>query len=185
MHQRLNIICGNRSERMPRLLKEIEQQGIVNYKLWDGVHIPDLTAKENISLAHKQVVEWAKVAEFESVIIAEDDIRFFAPGAWDYFLANRPEDFDLYLASVYLGELREDNTVNSFSGLTLYIVHSRFYDKFLAINPNGHLDRELEGKGKFVVCSPFVAEQHDGWSGNSMKNEKYGQLMEGRNKFGS
>jgi hypothetical protein len=165
-------------------MKELEEQGITNYKLWDGVYHSHKQAKENISEAHKQIVEYAKMAEFGSVIIAEDDIRFFAPGAWKHYLANTPKDYDLYLASVYLGELKEDNTVNSFSGLTLYTVHSRFYDTFLGINPQEHLDRAMEGKGRFVVCNPFVAEQYDGFSSNTGKEEKYGNLMQGRNLFG-
>lgn len=183
MHQRLTIICGNRSERMPRLMKELETQGIINYKFWDGVYDSFKQAKENINAAHKQVIEYAKLAEFDSVIIGEDDLRFFAPGAWDFFLKNRPDDYDIYLASIYLGELREDNTVHSFSGLTLYMVHQRFYDKFLDINPHGHLDRELEGKGKFVVCNPFVVEQYSGFSSNTGKDENYESLMNGRNLF--
>jgi hypothetical protein len=165
-------------------MNEISGQGITNYRFWDGVYQSHLKPKENISLAHKQIVEYAKVAEWGSVCICEDDVRFTAPGAWDYFMANVPNDFDLYLASVYVGELAKDNTVCSFSGLTLYVIHNRFYDKLLSANPNEHLDRTLAGQGKYVVCNPFIAEQYDGWSGNTMKEEKYGNLMKGRNLFG-
>jgi len=184
MHQRLNIIVGNRSERLPLLQQQIEQQGIVNYVFWDGIYKYD-SAKENINAAHKQIVEYALVADFESVIIAEDDIRFFAPGAWDYFLANRPDDYDLYLSSIYVGDIKEDNTVDSFCGFGLYMVHSRFYQKFLETDRYEHIDRALAGKGKFVVCDPMVAEQTDGWSSNTGKDEKYRHLLNGRNLFGS
>lgn len=165
-------------------MKELETQGIPDYKLWDGVYDSFRKPKENISLAHKQIVEYANVAEWEMVCIGEDDLKFFAPGAWQYFINNIPSDFDLYLGSVYLGELSADNTVHSFAGLTLYIVHSRFYDTFLSSNPQEHLDRTLAGKGKYVVCNPFVVEQYDGWSSNTGKEEKYGKLMEGRKLFG-
>lgn len=184
MHQRLNIIIGNRSERMPLLMKEIETQGIINYQFWDGVYDSHKQAKENINAAHKQIVEWAKVAEFDSVIIAEDDVKFFAPGAWDYFLSSRPKDYDLYLSSIYMGDIKEDNTVDYFCGFGLYIVHSRFYDKFLAADPYEHIDRAMKGKGKFVVCDPFVAEQFDGFSSNTGKDEKYRNLLNGRKLFG-
>lgn len=165
-------------------MKEIETQNITNYTFWDGIYKYD-SAKENINAAHKQIVEYAKLAEFDSVIIAEDDVSFFAPGAWKYFLDNRPKDYDLYLSSVYVGDIKEDNTVDSFCGFGLYIVHSMFYDKFLAANPHEHIDRAMKGLGKFVVCSPMVAEQTDGFSSNTGKDEKYRNLLDGRNLFGS
>ena len=180
----LNIITGSRSERIPRLMNEFETQGITGYELWDGVFDYQKKAKENINAAHKYIIEYAKMAEWQSVCIAEDDIKFTAPGAWDYFLNNVPKDFDLYLGSVYVGEISPDNTTDYFCGLTIYICHSRFYDRFLSADPHEHIDRALEGMGKFVVCNPFIAEQWDGWSHNTGKEEKYGKLMQGRNLFG-
>ena len=184
MHQRINIICGNRSERMPRLMKEIETQGITNYKFWDGIYESHRHAKENISLAHKQIVEYAKLAEFESVIIGEDDLMGTHPDSWKYFLQHRPSDFDLYLSSVFVGEIDENNEVKDFCGLTLYIVHSRFYDKFLAADPHDHLDRALSGNGKYIVCQPFTFIQYNGFSSNTGKDETYDNLLQGRNLFG-
>lgn len=162
---------------------ELMKQGITDYELWDGVYKYD-SAKKNINAAHKQIVEYAQLAGWPEVAIAEDDIKFFAPGAWDYFLVSKPDDYDIYLSSVYVGDIQPDNTVNEFCGFGLYIVNSRFYEKFLSVSPDEHIDRGLKGKGKFVVCNPFVAEQYDGWSGNTGKEEKYGNLMEGRNLFG-
>lgn len=180
---KLNIIVGNRSERMPRLMEELKVQGITDYELWDGIYKHKFP-KENINAAHKQIIEYAKLAEWDMVIVAEDDVKFFAPGAWDYFLANIPLDFDLYLSSVYMGDIKEDNTVHNFCGFGLYVCHSRFYDTFLETDPHDHIDRSLSGKGRFVVCNPFVAEQYDGHSSNTGKEEKYGNLMEGKKKFG-
>lgn len=165
-------------------MKELEQQKITDYEFWDGIY-KYKTAKENINAAHKQIVEYAQLAGWEMVCVGEDDLRFFASGAWDYFIQNIPNDFDVYLSSIYLGDIKEDNTTDYFCGMTLYIVHSRFYDKFLSINPNDHIDREMKGMGKFVVCNPMVCEQYDGHSQNTGKDEKYRNLLEGRNLFGS
>lgn len=178
----MNIIIGNRSERLPRLMKELETQGITDFDLWDGIYKYD-SAKKNINAAHKQVIEYAKLAKWEMVCVGEEDLKFFAPGAWDFFIKNIPKDFDLYLSSVYVGDIKEDNTTDYFCGFGLYICHSRFYDSFLATDPNEHIDRSMKGKGRFVVSNPFIAEQWDGWSANTGKEETYGRLMQGRNIF--
>lgn len=163
-------------------MKELEVQNISDYVLWDGIYKYD-SAKENINAAHKQIVEYAQLAGWDEVAIGEDDLRFFAPGAWDYFLANKPKDFDLYLSSIYMGDIKEDNTVDYFCGFGLYIVHSRFYDKFLSVDRHEHIDRAMKGLGKFVVCNPMIAEQTDGFSSNTGKDEKYHHLLNGRNLF--
>jgi hypothetical protein len=181
---KLNIIIGNRSERLPRLKKELEVQGITNVEFWNGVY-KNQSAKENISAAHRQIVEYAKLAGWPMVAIGEDDLKFFAPGAWDYFVSTIPPvDFDIYLSSVYTGDIRADNTTEGFTGFHLYIVHARFYDLFLGVNPHEHIDRALKGLGKYVVCDPMIAEQYDGWSSNTKKSEKYRSLLSGKNLFG-
>lgn len=163
-------------------MKELEVQQIADYELWDGVYDSFRKAKENISLAHKQIVEYAKVAGWPEVCIGEDDLKFYAPGAWKYFLENKPDDYDLYLSSIYVGDIK-DGTTDDFCGMTLYFISERFYDTFLNTDPDDHIDRSLKGKGRFVVCDPFIACQYDGHSGNTMKDEKYERLMEGRNLF--
>jgi hypothetical protein len=179
--QRLNIICG-RSERLNRLHSELSAHGIENFKLWEGVHTHSI--KQSINLAHKQIVEYAKLSEFSEVIIAEDDIKFSAPGAWKYFLDKKPDDYDLYLGGIFLGQPSENGIVSEFTGLTLYSIHSRFYDKFLSLPDDDHIDRLLSGMGRFIVCQPFVATQYDGISSNTGKFESYGYLQRDRDFFG-
>lgn len=174
----LNIICGNRAERLPRLYRELEIQGIENYELWQGVFLPSI--KKSINLAHKQIVEYANVAGWEEVCIAEDDIEFTHPNSWNYFLNQKPKDFDIYLSMVYLGQPDENGIVKDFTGLTLYIVSRRFYETFLSVDENEHIDRALMGLGKYVVCHPFIAKQHNGWSSNTGKMENYDELLKNR-----
>jgi len=179
---RLNVILGNRSERLPRLMNELDTQGITQYEFWDGIYLSSV--KEGINAAHRQIVEYAYLMEWPEVAIGEDDLKFFAPGAWNYFLENKPTDYDMYLSSVYMGEIGADNTVSDFCGMGLYIVHNQFYSTFLDTDRFDHIDRSLKGKGKFVVSDPFIAEQWDGYSSNTGKEETYGNLMKNRKKFG-
>lgn len=176
---KLNIIIGNRTERLPRLYNEIKQQGITDYEFWDGIFLPSI--KASINAAHKQIVEYAKMAEWESVCIAEDDIQFTHPNSWKYFLDNKPDDFDIYLSMIYLGEPDENNIVKEFTGLTLSIINRKFYEKYLSVPSDEHIDRALsQTGGKFVVCNPFVAKQYNGISSNTGKWEEYDTLLASR-----
>lgn len=177
MHQRVNFITGNRPERLPLLMDEIKRQGITNYMLWDAVYSPK-SVKAGISEAHRQIVQYARLAEFPDVLIAEDDIVGSHPDSFKYFLANRPAQYDLYLSMVYLGDLDEQNRVKSFTGMTMYMVNQRFYDKFLSVDPDEHIDRELSRLGGlFYVCNPFTFLQRNGFSSNTGKEENYDHLI--------
>jgi hypothetical protein len=182
MHQRLNIICGNRSERMPLLRDELERQGVVNYMFWDGIYLPSV--KQSINAAHKQIVEYAKLAEFSEVLIAEDDFIGTHKNSFKYFLSKKPRTYDMYLSQVYLGDIDENNRVKSFTGMTMYFVHEKFYDTFLATDPHDHIDRSLDGLGDYHVCNPFAFIQRNGWSSNTGKSENYDTLLRSRNLFG-
>ena len=100
------------------------------------------------------------------MIIAEDDIQFAAPGAFQYLKEQQPVEYGIYLGSISYGRIGNDNRVIDFSGLLLYQVHSRFYDCFLSIQSQNHLDRSLNGKGVFFVCPQFVAIEYEGYSDN-------------------
>lgn len=174
----MNIIVGKRAERTPRLYKELELQGIKDFEFWPGVYLPSV--KASINAAHKQIVEYARLAEWLEVTIAEDDIQFTSPQSWAYYNEKKPKDFDIYLSMVYLGQPNEEGVVREFTGMTLYTVSRRFYDTFLGVDDNEHIDRALAGLGRYVVCSPFVAKQYNGWSGNTGKYEDYDHLLADR-----
>lgn len=169
--------CMVARKRKGALLKEIIEQGI-EPNWWDGVILTDAKPKESISAAHRLIVGMAKALALEYICIAEDDVRFTAPGAWEHYLTNMPAEFDLYLGGVSGGQILPDRTVENFSGLFCYTIHKRFYDAFLAADPTKHIDRELgkynnealyERLGRkpvFLVCDPMVAITQDGWSYN-------------------
>jgi hypothetical protein len=49
-------------------MKELEVQSIADYEFWPGVFVPSI--KQSINLAHKQIVEYAKIAEWDEVFCA-------------------------------------------------------------------------------------------------------------------
>lgn len=178
----VNIIHDdNQFKRMEVLLTELKTQGIANYKIWDAVHAE--TIIKSINLAHKQIVQDAKEKELPYVMIAEDDIQFVDEGAYDYYISQMPKDFDLYLAGIFLGVLQEDNTVKEFTGMTLYMVHRNFYNTFLAVDENEHIDQALRNKGKYVVCNPFTVRQHNGMSSNARQHCNYDSLFINRKMY--
>lgn len=180
---KLNIIRGNLTERFHNLYKELSEQKIEDYEFWDGFYLPSVV--ESINAAHKQIVSYAKLAQWPSVTICEDDIKFTDPNSWKYYQSQLPEDYDIFLSMIFMGEIDENNVVKAFTGLTLYTVHERFYDTFLSVPKDQHIDRALAGLGRFVVCDPFVATQYDGWSGNSGRMETYGELTKYRKFYKS
>lgn len=176
---RLNILNG-RSERYAHCLEQVKSQAI-NAVLWDSVYLGGRsTVKETINASHKQIVRYAQLAEWEYVQIAEDDIVFTKPYSCDYYMSKMPEDFDIYLGMVYLGDIDENSVVKDFTGLTLYTVHRRFYDTFLSVPDDDHLDRLLSGLGVYKVCQPFVCKQLNGFSSNTGKMENYDELLKSR-----
>lgn len=152
---------------------ELDSQGI-DAKLWECV--PDKnSAVRSINLSHKQIVQFAKDHHLPEVCIMEEDVMFPAPDGWQYFLLNKPEKFDLYLAGAYglnstaLARIMTGDgpvEINNFAGLHCYIIDAGYYDRFLALPENKHVD-DQPGMGAFFVCAPFAALQHPGWSDNA------------------
>lgn len=180
----LNVIHHDiRYERKESFERQFKEQGI-EYKVWDAVRGHNPMAK-NISLAHKRIIQWAKENDLEEVMVAEDDILFHAPDAWQYFLNNKPESFDLYLGGIYRGEIKDNKTVDRFSGLHLYICHRRFYDIFLSVYENMDIDHALANTGDFHVCYPFAATQLEGvWSDNVQRVTYYDILLQNYKIYG-
>lgn len=172
-----------RHDRMETLKKEMAEQGIEQYRIWDNIWAPSVI--ESINLGHKQIVKWAKNEGLPEVLIAEDDLKMTDKGAFDYYIANKPEKFDLWLGGIFLGVLNEQNITNEFTGMTLYTVHSSFYDTFLATPANMHIDHSLAYKGLYFVCNPFVAIQHNNYSDNVKAHQNYDHLFQSRNLYKS
>lgn len=165
----INIIhLPNRTDREESFKKELKEQDISDYQVWEGIIDPKIPAR-GISKAHKQIVRYASNSSLQEILIAEDDLKFTSKGAFEFFLKNKPKDFDIYLAGIYFGELNEDNSVRDFSGLTCYIINQKFFDTFLSMPEHDNIDRCLRNKGEFIVCNPFTIIQYNGFSDNLKK----------------
>lgn len=173
----LNIISlPYRDDRRKSICNQMPMNSIC---FWDGIQN---TGKPftGISQAHKRIVRDAKEKGLEYVVIAEDDLLLTSPGSWDYFLSQKPEEFDLYLGTISGGSINQEALeAEQWSGLILYMVHSRFYDTFLMADEEKNIDRWLSGQGLEVIekhlgrkpvykiCYPIVAICIDGVSDNS------------------
>lgn len=193
MNEIVNVInLPKRTQRLESFKCQAAQQGF-NYNLCEGVI--DLAATfRGISHAHRNIVIDAKMKNLNSVTICEDDVLFTCDKSWQYFLDNEPVSYDLYFSSFYQGKVDENNRLikgdNAFeilSGLTLYSVHSRFYDVFININDMDHRDKVLgtmADKYEFYVCPEFCAIQSNGYSDNKKEECNYDRYMIGRKLFG-
>lgn len=171
----LNIITL--PERKLLAKEEMNRVGV------DAAYWPAITGPSTIkaiSQSHKMIVLWAKEQGLKEIAIAEDDIIFTSLRGWKYFLEHKPTDFDLYIGGHYSGPHLEDNTVHHFTGLTLYMIHERFYDTLLYADERRNIDTQLCGLGKFVVCNPEVAKQRNGYSFHRKKVVNDDHYLAGR-----
>lgn len=172
----------HREQRERSVIKEMKEQGC-EYRFWPGVKL--IQKIPAISQAHKQIVRWAKENNEPFVCIAEDDLKFTALGAWQYFLQNIPSDFDIYTASYYDGRHDENFVVKGFRGMTLYVVATKFYDTFLSLTENRHIDGAISTSGGKVVVSPkFCAIQIPGYSDQRNKIVDDSHRLKGKDFFG-
>lgn len=179
----VNIISlPHRTDRLRTAIAQCEQGGM-DYKVWKGIKIEGNPAK-GISQAHKQIVRWAKKRDLPEVFIVEDDFMLTNPRSFEYFLENKPEEYDIYLGGVSGGEMKDGFIITQFSGLFFYMVKSCFYDAFLEADESMHIDmyvglpqqsitQKLGRRQIIKCCNPMVAVTTDGVSDNS------GQLFVG------
>lgn len=177
------ISLENRQDRRTNIEKEAKEQGF-EIKYWPGIKDPLNRVFVGIAQAHKQIVRWAAMERLPEVCIMEDDCYFFAPGAWEYYLSQKPEDFDIYFGGVLWGDYVEENVVRDLCAMSMYIIHERFYPTFLDLPELNHIDRSLAGKGKYVVCDPMVVSQREGYSDNKRIWASYDQYLVGKRLFG-
>lgn len=166
----VNVIHDNRNfDRLPLLVEEFEKYGI-DYKVCEAC-IDKKTVLESITESFRRIIQYAKDEGLKEICIAEDDLTFPCDGAWEYFLKNKPDDYDVYAGGSYLihNEWKYESPVvkvNEWVGNHLIIVNERYYDIWLSSKPNGHIDTEQRGKGDFYVCFPYAALQRPSRSAN-------------------
>lgn len=167
--------------RFNSFTKEMNEQGITDYRVCDGVHDPNRVRA--ISRAHKRIVQYAKDEKLHEICIAEDDIIFTGKGAFEYYLQNKPAKFDLWLGGCSNVLKREHDYITNFRGLTLYTINERFYDAFLSVLETVNIDAGLKGLGKYYLCPKVVCSQKAGYSYHKKRYKDYSHLLKQYDTF--
>lgn len=155
-----------------------------NYEIWDGIFNPAVMPYINITKSHQMIVRDAKDKGLKSIAIAEDDLRFSSEYSLKCFTDNIPEEYDLYFGMIYSGNIQDRRITHGFSGMQFYMIHSRFYDRFLQAPDNKHLDMWLGQdchKYQFYCCDPFICYGESGWSDNFNRPWKFEESKLPRN----
>jgi hypothetical protein len=165
----VHIIHDNRRpERFQSFTDELERQGILEFTVWSPVE--DIkSVVRSINLSHKQIVRWAAEQGLDRVCIMEDDIMFPSKDGWNFFLKNCPKEFKLYSACNYFNR---ENPAKELVGLHCYIIHESYYNEFLSIDKDKHIDTAISGID-IHVCYPYPALQREGFSFNNMADVNY------------
>ncbi len=180
--EKLNVILdARRVEKYHPLMEELERQGITDFELWPCIVEPKVVT--SINLSHKMIVRDAMEKGLPEVLIAEDDVYFPAPDGWQYFLMNRPDpsEYDLYLAATYI----PTEPPKHVCGFHLYSVSSKFYERFLSVPDETHIDTAMDDlKGDYKFCYPFAALQRPGFSANNMMQVNYNSCLQDKDVYG-
>lgn len=175
---------SHREEREKSVIEQMEMEQC-EYKFWPGI-MDRYSPKVGISKAHKQIISYAKERGLKTCCIAEDDLKWTAPGSWKYFQDHIPAEFDIFVSSYYSGRHDENFVVHGFGGLTLYVCHERYFDTFLSLNENIHIDTAISLSGAKVIVSPlFTAIQNDGYSEQRKRICKDGHRLKGKQLYGT
>lgn len=173
-----------RAEKFGPLMHELTVQGVEATKIWRPIEAK--TVIESINRSHKAIIRYAMEMGFEETCLIEDDCYFPAPDGWQYFLNHKPDDYDIYLGGCYglnkvaFNRVRGEHgavEIHNFVGLHCAIIHSRYYDRFLSVPDNEHIDTIQAGMGKFYVCYPMAALQRPGFSYNNMREVDYNSQL--------
>lgn len=190
MREELIVNCLHLPHRLDReesARQQAKEQGFY-LRFWDGFE-NRTNRKEGICRGHKMIVRDAKENGYPYVCVMEDDAIWFAPKAWEYFLDTMPvRDWDIFFAMVYVAEINKENRIISvFSGMTCYIVAQKFYDFFLSLPDDCHIDRELgltANIHRYLVADKFCCYQNGSKSDNNQSCCDYSSYLIGRKIYG-
>lgn len=183
-------------EEFLQMLGELTRQGLTEWM--ETIHPTFIqgeeTVEENINRTHKRCVRKAKEVGLEEVCILESDVVFPAVDGWAYFLKNKPEEFDIYMGGCYGPIVKSCFPANNniaypvepVAGFHCYIVRSRYYDKYLSVPDDEHIDEaQMNVIGaKIKVCFPMAAIQRPGWSANAKAKVNYNYILQPGDVYG-
>lgn len=176
---------SRRQERYESFTWELQRQGIKDYIVWPCIMINSVV--DSIAESHKMIVRDAKERGLNMVCIMEDDVMFPSEKGFEYFLSCMPFRFDLYAAGNY-GTFHKGSHSGAIpcdyiTGFHCYIIHSWYYDKFLATEKGQHIDTAQQSKFMFS-CHPMAALQRPGFSINAMGVVNYNAQLKESEVYG-
>ena len=147
-----------------------------------GVELENTT--HGVREAHKNAIRVAVANEEKSALIFEDDI-LFRDGALDYFntlMQNLPDDYDVVLFGIYSGQIcKTENLyfdkVNKFSGLQMYLINERAYEKILNYSGGQPIDHWIGLNLNCYISKKHFSYQKDGYSDNAKTVTKYNETV--------
>ena len=171
----VNIIYDSRRfEKYEPLVAELKRQGIEKYEIWPCIMFDSIV--DSIAESHKMIVADAKARHLPMTCILEDDVFFPHEKGFEYFLTCMPTVFDIYTAGNYESFTKTIKSgailVDSITGFHCYIVHSRYYDVFLATPKGQHIDT-AQRSNLMYTCYPMAALQRPGFSANVRQKVNY------------
>ncbi len=173
----------DRLDRMENIKTQLEYfyKSNYTYQIFPAMFAKPISG--GIAAAHMNVVSYAKLVSRPRVLIMEDDVKFTSDRAKDHFyccMENTPEDADVLLCGISWCKKKEDTNpfwdkVIDFSGLQMYIVNEKAYERILAFDKNSHIDRAMSttlGLNCYVVKRMFAIQQ-SGYSDNLKRTVDY------------
>ena len=188
MLNHLNLLhLQKRTDRIPSLLRQLAEQQIDFYSIWEGIDNKKNT-KQAITTGYKRIIQRAKNNSDKYCLLAEDDVVFSCANSWQYFLSQIPLDFDLFMGNIYQGQVDGNRIIGGMSGtMTLFCVHQNFYDFILNMPDDSHIDRYLGGHAKdfkYFLCEPLICFQSGSYSDQKRRALNYEPYMLNKNYYG-
>lgn len=132
-------------------------------------------ARANVAAAHTQCVQWAAEEGYDVALVAEDDVRFPAPGAYARFLAllgGLPDDWQLFNSGPHVTQQQFFDRqggiarMGIWGGMQLYAVKTAMLPAFQSCPYGNDIDLHLSAQPEVVTYGawPLLTDQHDGWS---------------------
>jgi hypothetical protein len=175
------IITLNDPLRIQSINRTLAKQKI-QANLWSGIR----HEKPHVGImrAHKQIVAHAKASRLEAVCIMEDDCLFPAEDGWDWFLHKYSKDCGIFFGGTYCREILDYETIRKPVGMHCYIIQNWFYDTFLSLGEDKHLDFALHGRATYGLCYPMAAIQRPGYSDNNKADANHNTVLEAKQVYG-
>jgi len=147
-----------------------------------GVELENTT--HGVREAHKNAIRVAVANEEKSALIFEDDV-LFRDGALSYFnelMENLPDDYDIILFGIYSGQIFKTKNlyfdkVNKFSGLQMYLVNEKAYEKILNYSGGQPIDHWIGLNLNCYISKKHFSYQKDGYSDNAKTVTKYNETV--------